>query len=589
MHDPRSDDHPGAGPGEVAASFCATLVDEWARLGVAEAVVSPGSRSTPLALALDAHPGLRLHVVHDERSAGYLALGVARATGRPALVACTSGTAAVHFHAAVVEADLAAVPMLVLTADRPPELHGVLAPQTIDQRRLYGSSVRWYCEPGPPEAGGAPWWRDLARDALSRATGSLPGPVHLDLAFREPLLGEGDVRPSPPDEPAGGGAGAPGRPAGVPWGLTDEEVAGLAPVLSARRGVVVAGERAALDVDEAEAVWRLADHLGWPVLADGPSGLRFPRRGLVSTGDLLLRHRPFAEAHVPEVVLRLGGLLTSKVTGQWLAASGATQVALDRFGRCPDPDRVLARSFSAVPADAARALTAAAPAAAPRGWREAWVEAEATARAAIDRTAGVGLAAPGEPAIAMDVAAMVPAGGNLVASSSMPVRDLEWFAAPRRDVRFLANRGANGIDGVTSTAVGVAVGSGRPTVLLTGDLAFLHDAGALTALGTRPVDLTVVVVDNDGGGIFSFLPQGARLAPDTFERLFGTPHGVDLVALARAHGLPVEEVSSRAGLRAALAGARARGGARVVVIRTDRAANVEEHRRFQAAVAAALG
>jgi len=578
---------PGSGPseptaGDVAATFCATLVDEWVALGLTEAVVSPGSRSTPIALALAGDDRVGLHVVHDERAAAFMALGLGLATGRPAVVACTSGTAAVHFHAAVVEADLAAVPLIAVTADRPPELHGVLAPQTIDQRNLYGSSVRWYCEPGPPDTGGAPWWRDLARDAWQRTGGLLPGPVHLDLAFREPLLGRVGALP-----PASGAAVPTGRASGAPWGLQDEEVARLSATLGGRRGVIVAGARAAAGTAEADTLQLLADTLGWPVLADGPSGLRRERPGVVTTFDAMLRDPSFAEAHRPEVVLRLGGLLASKVTNQWLAASGAAQFGLDRHGRVPDPDRVLARAFTVVPANAAEALLAAKPAPAPAGWHDGWVAAERRARGTI-AAALVGIGSASEPAVAIDVMGAVPSGTTVMVSSSMPVRDLEWFAPPRDDVRVLSNRGANGIDGVTATAVGVALGAERPTVLVTGDIAFLHDASALVALSGRAVDLVIVVVDNDGGGIFSFLPQATSLDPDEFERLFGTPHGTDLAALAAAHGLAVERVGSRAGLQAAVAGALARRGPRVVVVRTDRAANVAVHRRLNEAVARTL-
>ncbi len=569
--------------GDVAATFCATLVDEWARLGITDAVISPGSRSTPITLALDADPRIRLQVVHDERSASFTALGIALATGRPSLLACTSGTAAAEYHPAVVEADLAAVPMLVLTADRPPELHGLLAPQTIDQRNLYGTSVRWYCEPGPPASAGAPWWRDLARDALQRSSGAVPGPVHLDLAFREPLMGAAAQVPAPgPDQVDGVRVG------GTPWLMTDEDVARVATAVSGRRGVIVAGARAARSAVEAEALWRFADTVSWPVMADALSGLRIPRPGLVSTGDSILRSRTFAEAHVPEVVVRLGGLQTSKVTAAWLASSGALQIGFDRFGRCPDPDRTLTDSFAVNPAEAAGSLLATSPVAAEGGWRRDWEDAERAARSAIGSTIARRGGRATEPAVASDVFAAVPSGGSLVVSSSMPVRDLELFAAPRADVSVHANRGANGIDGVTATAVGVALGSERPTVLLTGDIAFLHDASTMTALRRRGIDLTIVVVDNDGGGIFSFLPQAEALTRATFERVFGTPHGTDLAAVAAAFGLPVESVESRGGLQAALAGAIARRGPRVVVVHTDRFANVEEHRRIQDAVVAAL-
>ena len=565
--------------GDVAAAYCATLVDEWVRCGVTDAVVAPGSRSTPMALALATHGRVRVHVFHDERSASFCALGLGLASGRPAVLLCTSGTAAAEFHAAVVEAHQAAVPMVVVTADRPPELQGVGAPQTIDQRDLYGTAVRWFCEPGPPVADGAPWWRDLARDAWTRTLGTTPGPVHLNLAFREPLVGTpGDLPPTRDPLPA--------PVAGASWGLPDEELGRLAGAMGGRRGVIVAGVRAARSTDDAAAVLALADALAWPVLADGPSGCRRDNPAVITAADPILRESGFADRHRPEVVLRVGGLLASTVTNRWLAASGALQFGVDRFGVVPDPDRVLARSFPADVASVCRQLAGVVSSPAPAWWRADWSAAESAARRVIQREL-TGRTGAAEPAVAIDVLGLVPPGGTLVVSSSMPVRDLEWFAPARDDVRVLANRGANGIDGVTSTAVGVAL-TWTPTVLLTGDVAFLHDTNALLGLARRGTTLVIVVVDNDGGGIFSFLPQHRELDAERFEQLFGTPHGVDAVAVAEAHGVPAERVASRAGLQAAVAGAFTRGGPRVVVVSTDRDANVGVHEGLDEAVGRAV-
>ena len=576
-----ADDGAGTEPteGDVAATYCATLVDEWARLGLSDAVVSPGSRSTPMAVALLADERVAVHVHHDERSAAFMALGLSLVSRRPTIVLCTSGTAAAEFHAAVVEAHQAYVPLLVLTADRPPELHDVGAPQTIDQRELYGTAVRWYCEPGAPTAGGAPWWRDLARDAWLRCGGPRPGPVHLDLAFREPLLGQvGELPEVRPELPA--------VPEGPSWGLTDEALAELGAVIDGRRGLIVAGVRATRDDGEARAVADLADALGWPVLADASSGLRVDRPGVVTTFDPLVRDEAFAAAARPEVVIRLGGLLSSKELGRFLATSGAFQVGVDPFGPPADPDRVITRPLTADVAMVCDQLRSVSPAPAPAEWLGAWIDADATARRALGRV----LTRHGdatEPATAVDLPALLPDGARLVVSSSMPVRDLEWYAAGRSGLQVFSNRGANGIDGVVSTAVGVSL-SGAPTALLIGDVAFLHDTNGLLGLARRRVDLVIVVVDNDGGGIFSFLGQHDALDDDVFETLFGTPHGVDLCALAQAHGIPAERVSTRAGVQAAVAGALTRGGTRVVVVDSDRELNVVLHRELNHAVSAAL-
>lgn len=577
--DPTDGPAGGVHAGDVAATYCATLVDEWRRCGLTDAVVAPGSRSTPLAVAVAACDGVRVHVVHDERSAAYVALGLGMATGRPALVVCTSGTAAANLHPAVVEAHQGSTPLLVATADRPPELQGVGAPQTIDQRELYGTAVRWYCEPGPPVLGGAPWWRDLARDAWRRTLGTAPGPVHLDLAFREPLVGvagELPVADDPVQIPEPGAA----------WGLVDEDLGRLRVAFDGARVLLVAGVRAATDHAEADALLELARRLGWPVLADGPSGCRRCHPNVITAADQILRHDGFAERARPEVVIRIGGLHASRTLSEWLARCGALQYGIDRYGSIPDPDRCLAAKIPADPATVVAQLRSVGIRPAPTEWITDWRTAEVAARRAIDHATGSGGAAT-EPAAACDVLAAVPEGGSLVVSSSMPVRDLEWFAPSRDGVRVLANRGANGIDGVTSTAVGVAL-TWTPTVLLTGDVAFLHDTNALLGLARRGVSMVVVVVDNDGGGIFSFLPQSEALGEERFEQLFGTPHGVDVVAVAEAHGVPAERVTSRAGLRAAINGAVARGGPRVIAVRTDRAANVEVHRQLTAAVAAAL-
>jgi 2-succinyl-5-enolpyruvyl-6-hydroxy-3-cyclohexene-1-carboxylate synthase len=564
-----------------AAPFAAPLVDEWHRQGVRHAVVCPGSRSTPLAVALADHGGIAVHVHVDERSGGFMALGLARGTGVPAVVLTTSGTAAVELHPAVVEADHGGVPLLAVTADRPPELRGVGAPQTIDQRDLYGPSVRWRCDPGPPDPRRRAEWRHLAADAVAATRGVVPGPVHLNLAFREPLVGRrGDLPAADPSTD---------RPPPPALELLEEQVARLAVAMEGKRGIVVAGTGAARDDVGAEVVGALAETLGWPLVADHLSGCRRGGPSEVRCADSVLRIAEVADELRPDVVLRIGGLLASRVTNEWLAASGATQFALDDHGRAPDPDGVVGERFHAPVTASLGALVARLrhrdhpPDVA---WRSRWREVEQLAARAVDAT----LARHGEltePGAAKAALSMAPAGGALVVASSMPVRDLEWYVPGRRGIGVVANRGANGIDGVVSTAVGVALG-GRPVVALVGDLAFLHDSNALIGLARRGVDLCIVVVDNDGGGIFSFLPQAGALDPARFEQLFGTPHGVDLGAIAGAHGIGATTVSSQAGLESALVGWRDRRGVQLIVARSDRARNVELHHELNAAVAAAL-
>ncbi|MBP7631663.1 MAG: 2-succinyl-5-enolpyruvyl-6-hydroxy-3-cyclohexene-1-carboxylic-acid synthase [Acidimicrobiales bacterium] len=574
--------------GVLNARFCATLVDEWVRAGVRHAVVAPGSRSTPMALALADRAEIALHVHLDERAAAFVALGLGLASGVPAVVLATSGTAAVELHPAVVEAHQAAVPLLVVTADRPPELHHVGAPQTVDQDRLFGSAVRWFVDPGPPAAEAGPSWRSLGARAVVEALGAggaAPGPVHLNLPFREPLLGVAGRLPE-------------GRPDGEPWhlpvtGLPSADAIALERAVGhdAARVLVVAGA----GCGDAAVLLAAAARLGWPVLADPRSGCRTGDPVVVTTADVWLRLPAVAEELRPDLVLRLGEPPASKVVASWLAACGARQVAVERHGRWLDADRSAAVVLRGDPAEVVTRLASAGVGTADPTWAGRWHDLDRAAVEVLERHLADEAVDLTDPAVARAVARELHqrADAALVVSSSMPVRDLEWYGGSTGSTRVLANRGANGIDGVVSTAVGVALqrrGTGAPTVALVGDLAFLHDTNALIGLAGRCVDLTVVVVDNDGGAIFSFLPPARELAPERFELLFGTPHGTDLPALARAHHLPVTEVAPGDGvggftrvLRQAVDG----GGVQVVVARTDRAANVAAHDALHRAVHAA--
>ena len=563
-----------------------TLVDELARAGLTDACLAPGSRSAPLAVALAEHPAIRLHVHLDERSAAFFALGAARATGRPAAVLCTSGTAAANLHPAVVEADHGRVPLLVLTADRPPQLRGTGANQAIDQIKLYGDGVRLFCEVGTPDTaasgeddrGAGRYWRSLASRAWAAALGPPAGPVHCNLAFAEPLL------PDPLD-----GGPAPGRPGGAPWTRVarpslepaPREVAELAEAVQAcPRGLLVVGWGAAVDPAAVDA---FAAAAGWPVLADPISGAR---RGpaAVSTYDSLLRVEAFARDHRPDLVLRIGAASTSKVLTAWLDET-IPQVVVDPEAGWPDPGRTATRHLAADPSALLTAVAATPTAGRRDGWLERWRAADEVARRAIDELLDAS-EEPFEGRVARDLVAGLPDGATLVVASSMPVRDVEAFAAPREGLRLIANRGASGIDGLVATTLGVAAGSDGPTAALLGDLALLHDASSLLGAARRARGAVLVVCDNDGGGIFSFLPH-ARLPADRFEELFGTPHGLDLAELARAARIPARRVAKASELRPALDRALVDGGTQVLLVQSDRAANLTRHREVTAAVAAA--
>jgi 2-succinyl-5-enolpyruvyl-6-hydroxy-3-cyclohexene-1-carboxylate synthase len=554
-------------PVTAAATFCATLVDEWVRHGLVHAVISPGSRSTPMALALLGRPDVRGHVVLDERSAGFVALGIARATGGPVPVLTTSGSATANLYPAVVEADQDLVPLVLCTADRPPELHDVGAPQTIDQQHLYGTRVRRFVDAGVPDDTDPDTWRSLAQLVWTAArgrpagAGSRPGPVQCNLPFRDPLVG----RPGPlprvqrdlpdvDDPPTSGADEVAGRDGGA-------------------RVLVVCGP-----VPGAEEVAAVARARGWPVLLD--PRVAMPEPAGIARADALLRIGAFAERARPEVVLRFGPLPASKVVVQWLDGLDAHQIGLDPWGRRFDPGGSLDQLLVADAPTSLDRLVADGPA--PRGWLELWEAADSAADAVLDAHLSDGLT---EPAVARTVTGALRAReGHLVVSSSMPVRDVEWYGV--RGGRVHSNRGANGIDGVVSTTVGAAIGSGVPTAGLLGDLAFLHDTNGLLALKEhRALDARLVVVDNDGGGIFHFLPQREQLPPSDFERLYGTPHGLDLVAVAEAHGVPARRITDRAELDAALAEG---GGPHVLVVPSDREANQAEHTRIQALIATAV-
>ena len=540
-----------------STALARVLVDELVRGGVREAVLSPGSRSAPLAFALhraDFAGRLRLHVRIDERSAGFLALGLAKASGRAVPVVTTSGTATANLHPAVLEASHADVPLLLLTADRPPELRGTGANQTIDQVHLYGYAVRMFADVGAPErrAGQNAYWRALTCRALAAATGdagTAAGPVQLNLGLREPLV---------PEEDEAWVEALDGREGGGPW--TERIVAVLARPVDdlPSRTVVVLGDGPS---GPAEQALRLAEARGWPVVAEPSSGAA-SSPALVPAAELVLADAGFLDAHLPDRVLVVGRPTLSRVLGRLVSAAPADVVGA--AGRWSDPARQAGRVLPGVP------LPGSGPV--DDDWLPAWLAAGSQASDALARVLA---ATPGlaEPVVAREV--LAAAGGVLFVGSSKPVRDL-FLAGPREGVRVLANRGAAGIDGTVSTALGAALadqaaGGGQAYALL-GDLTFLHDSNGLVIGPQEPrPDLTIVVANNDGGAIFGTLEQGAPGFEGAFERVFGTPHGVDLAALCAATGTPHTLAVTTAELRDALG---PRPGVRVVEVRSDRKAAV---------------
>ena len=528
------------------------LVEELCRCGVRHAVLSPGSRSTPLALALHREPRIDLTVIVDERSAAFFALGAAQATGTPVAILCTSGTAAANLHPAICEADESGVPLIALTADRPPELRGIGAGQTIDQIKLFGAAVRWFCEVGTHDADddGLLHFRSIACRAFATARGEpRPGPVHLNIAWREPL--------APIPEPGGVTAtdklaleGRGERPltalataGGAPGDFIFDEIAKHAG--NAHRGLIVAGRQT--DPGLREPLAALAHAAGFPILAE---------------------YR----------------LVSPHVIGFEVAAYDRTrELVIDPSGAWNVPTNRAAAMVRADPAALASGLAERLSPAEDPAWADAWVAAEQTARAAID-AALAALDEPTEPGVAAALGAAYSDGDLIYTASSMPIRDQETFLGPSdADALFLANRGANGIDGLISSGIGAAHASGRPTVIVTGDLGLLHDIGSLAALRDVSAPVRIVVVNNDGGGIFGFLPQAATMDGGEFEELLGTPRGVDVGRAAALFGLQYRLVTDLGELQSAMS-----AGTGLIEVPVKRASNVALHRQLAQAVADAL-
>jgi len=589
----------------------AAFVDELARCGMRDACTSPGSRCTPLVLSLARDERLRCHSHIDERCAGFFALGLAKASGLPVAITCTSGTAVANLLPAVVEASEARVPMIVLSADRPPELRDVGAGQTIDQLSIFGGFAKWFFEVGnhavTPER--LRWIRTLACRAYWQTLQGAPGVVHLNFPLREPLVS---------DEPLPLADG--GRPDGRPLVtrsptrcLEPEDERSLAAALAAhRRGVVVAG-RHERDTPLGEAAARFCAKAGWPLLADPLSGAR---RGdaAVAHYDALLRDPSFASGVEPDMVLRVGDLPTSKPLRAWLAGlQDVPQAVIDPEGCWQDPDATLCRVFALEPAAALAELKA--PSAEP-DWLARWRSADERAAEAILGVLGAGPLT--EPGVAAELGVLLPEQATLFVASSMPIRDIETFWPVRADPpSVLCNRGANGIDGTVSSAFGAAAATEGPVVLLIGDVALAHDVGGLLAASRLDLKLTIVLLNNEGGGIFDFLPvfgaPAARMRTrdgtgepagkvvranepecdlrndeDIYTRHIATPTGMDFEKAAALYGLTHERAESVASFRAALERALAAPTSSIVEVRTDRQANVQLHRRLWEAVAGSV-
>jgi len=582
----------GANPAHL---FAAALVDELARAGVREVCICPGSRSTALAIAAAQHTLLRCWSQIDERSAGFFAVGAAKATRAPAALICTSGTAAANFYPAVIEAYHAHVPLIVLSADRPPELREWGAGQTIDQVHLYGTHVRWFAEVAVPN--GNPRMLRYAREvgcrAVAGACGPPAGPVHLNLPFRDPLA-PNSTAAEPEISTSNRGSQSYTRVCHGAQAPQPEDLERLVEVAnSCERGVITCGPMDA-GPELCAAIANLASALGWPILADPTSQLRSGAHSqgapVLGNSDLFLRDERVARTLEPEAVLHFGGTPTSKSQRLWLEGHVPEHLILvDPEAGWSDPCHLASELLQVDPLALCDALIRRASR--PRG-ESAWLQCALRAGRC---TAGVveSLVADEdelfEPRAIRELAEALPDGAIVYVSNSMPVRDLDAFLpVSNRLLRVLANRGANGIDGMISSALGAAASQPQPVVLLTGDLALLHDVGALQAARRHSLNLTVVVFNNDGGGIFSYLPVADRADPEIFETHFRTPHGADLGGIVAGFGAGFARVSSWEHFRASFKSAFATPGVSVVEIPVDRDRSVAHHREVDRRVCEAL-
>ena len=554
------------GSNDASASFCADFIAGLADLGVDLVLVSPGSRNTPIALAVAADDRIRDINIRDERSAGFMALGYSKATDRPAAVVCTSGSAAAHYLPAVVEASRSATPLIVVTADRPRRLRSTFAHQTMNQVDLYGRFAKAFTDVVDTTDP-----RLLGHGAVLDALSAVPGAVHINVPLDEPLVPDGAIVPS---------EAMPGRPPPSTYsGPTD--TLGRLP---GRRVIIVASGRQPRAF--ADALDATARSLGAAVVADTQTPAQGP--SVLHNADLLFDGLSslsggWPDELVPDVVVRLGPLPTSKPIWQWLETTSTPQI-LVHDGPLDDPLSTADR----IDADPTGFLLAnEAPHPSPVEFADAWSRLDALVGAAAAEALEL-LPFPNEPEIARSVTRHVPDQSVLYVASSMPIRDVDVFGVRRHGVRVLSNRGVNGIDGTISSAIGAAL-AGQAVTLLIGDIAALHDATAMAEAVALDVRLRVIVVNNDGGGIFSFLPQATSdvIDEDVFERHWGTPHGLSLRTVATALGMASRRIDDREALQAAV-GAPI-DGPELLEIETDRHRNVTDHATVRSAVRSALG
>jgi 2-succinyl-5-enolpyruvyl-6-hydroxy-3-cyclohexene-1-carboxylate synthase len=578
---------------DVLATAVGSLIDELVLGGVTHFCVCPGSRSTPLALTIARHPQAQLWLQLDERSAGFFALGMAKRLGQPVALLCTSGTAAANFLPAVAEASQARIPLILLTADRPPELRDSGAPQTIDQIHLFGSYVRWFADLAMPDPSPTitNYLRTVAGRAIAASNGLQPGPVHLNIPFREPLL------PATPLAHSRGSRSAQQPFVAAKQGKRELAAAELEALteslMQVERGLLMVGPQD--DPTLRSAVRALANRLGWPLLADHLSQTRYGAENcpsLIDCYDAFLRDPSFVANYAPELVVRFGAMPTAKPFLLYLQQHpNCEQLIVDGGAGWLDPTLSASTMIYADPVLLCQQLDKLLndkgyQSRVKGAWSQAWQRAQ---RVTSDVVEDILMhdAELSEPRVFAELADLLPNNALLYLSNSMPVRDADTFLTNRsRELTVFGNRGANGIDGVVSSALGAAAVANQPTLLAIGDIAFYHDSNGLLAAKHYNLNLTIVLINNDGGGIFSFLPQASER--DHFETVFGTPHGLDFAPFAQIYGGSYSLVEDWQSFRSAVESSLSAGGLSIVEVRTNRERNVAQHRVLWPRISAAL-
>lgn len=542
--------------------YIASLVDELYQLGVRHAVFSPGSRSTTLAMLFQSHGGFHTYMNIDERSAGFMALGIAKAQGEPAVLVCTSGSALTHYGPAVVEAKHSGVPMIILSADRPYTLQQVGAPQTIDQQKYFGTAVNYYEELSVPgESNYYTYPRQVARRAYLKANDHKLGPVHINVPLFEPLV------PNREEEYFKQGRSA------KPFRLVKyQEIASLASLLNGKRVLILGGPT----VTNPKAVVDFAERIGAVVIGDPLSNLR-QYEGVISTYDAFLAHHERWEELRPDVVIQLGQIPVSKRIQQWMG----TLTDIDYITVSPNAEVVNPSLTTTIHVMASVdvflwEMSLGISVAQDLEYVRVWQGIESNSREQLDKVQEEPNLFEGRTIHMLQQ--MMSDEGQLLVANSMSIRDMDYFwATGRSQAMVYGNRGTNGIDGTVSTALGLST-NGKPTVMVTGDLSFFHDMNGLAIGKTHGMNLTIILHNNDGGGIFQYLPQKGT---DDFDYLFNTPQGIDYSGLATMYGLDYVKVTTNAELEQAMQQYIGTEGIHLIEVPTSKESSRELHKVYR--------